>query len=325
MLELLGIETPNIAAGLRWWLATDRVADVLECFDRHAVLRRVRAPDPDARRAHAPSRAPPSTRRRLNDLRGFARRACSRASWRSCVGDIDDYRHDCSARERDRMRHRWPSPSSTPRGDVRGGHRARCRTRRVGVDLARAPSDAAARMAPRRTRGHGELSCRCRAVPWTSTIADMRAVTQARPKRRSRIAAACRARSFGCYPLSRPRSRPGRRPSGPGRLARLSAAEEIAALDHTQRRWWSTIAIGLGGGERPGIAVRRRDRTSSPSGERPSRDHDEHDERGSCSCLLLATVSESLVEVDPQLAIELAAIAESGAIAPSATFTVHPA
>ena len=34
VLEPIGIETPNFAAGLRWWLATDHLADVLACFDR---------------------------------------------------------------------------------------------------------------------------------------------------------------------------------------------------------------------------------------------------------------------------------------------------
>ncbi len=52
-LNLLTIETPNIAAGLEWWMATDRLAAVLECFRRHALLRRVRRSARDPRRADA--------------------------------------------------------------------------------------------------------------------------------------------------------------------------------------------------------------------------------------------------------------------------------
>ena len=41
-------------------------------------------------------------------------------------------------------------------------------------------------------------------------------------------------------------------------------------------------------------------------------------------CMLLASIGESLVEAEPTLAVELAAIAESNVIAPMATFTVFP-
>ena len=102
----------------------------------------------------------------------------------------------------------------------------------------------------------------------------------------------------------------------------VAAAEEVAAIDRTQRRFWSTtvgstVANALAA-RGDGAAVDELVQWRAILGN-----HHEHHEPF-MFVLLLANVAESLVDVEPALAIELAAIAESGAIAPTATFLVFP-
>ncbi len=154
-----------------------------------------------------------------------------------------------------------------------------------------------------------------------STIVDMRAVTQARAEEALRIGRSVPGTIARQYPLlSVATSALAEDRSGPDVSCGLSAAEEIAAIDRTQRRFWSTT---VGSAAANALASQSGASDQLVKWRAILRDHYEHDEPF-MFVLLLASVSESLVEVEPPLAVELAAIAESGVIAPSATFTVFP-
>jgi hypothetical protein len=101
----------------------------------------------------------------------------------------------------------------------------------------------------------------------------------------------------------------------------LDAATEVSKLDRTQRRFWATIAVNSAGNARAGVGEAVGQLTEWRTA---FVDFDQHDERFMFA-MLLATVSDHVVSIDPTAAIDLAAIAESGAIAPAPTFTVQPA
>ena len=102
----------------------------------------------------------------------------------------------------------------------------------------------------------------------------------------------------------------------------LRAADELSALDRTQRRWWGTIAENS--------AVNARANLGDVIGQLADwraalSDMDAPDSPKFMLATLLATISDELVVVDPTVAIELGALAESGAIAPWASFATQPA
>jgi hypothetical protein len=108
--------------------------------------------------------------------------------------------------------------------------------------------------------------------------------------------------------------------SGPEIARGVAAAEEVAAIDRTQRRFWSTT---VGSTVANALAMRGAGADELVQWRAILRNHHEHHEPF-MFVLLLGNVSESLVDVEPAIAVELAAIAESGAIAPTATFTLFP-
>jgi hypothetical protein len=110
--------------------------------------------------------------------------------------------------------------------------------------------------------------------------------------------------------------------SGPEVARGVGAAEEVAAIDRTQRRFWSTT---VGSTVANALAQRGAGAGADELVQWRAilRNHREHHEPF-MFVLLLANVAESLVDLEPALAVELAAIAESGAIAPTATFLVFP-
>ena len=90
----------------------------------------------------------------------------------------------------------------------------------------------------------------------------------------------------------------------------LAAAEECIHLDHTQRKTWSTVSEGQ-------VAKIRIDRGELATGLRLWRDVlrrlDWSGELGQLA-IQIPNLANSIAELDPTLALELAAISESGAI-----------
>jgi hypothetical protein len=109
-------------------------------------------------------------------------------------------------------------------------------------------------------------------------------------------------------------------PLGPDAARGLAAADELMATDRTQRRFWSTT---VGSAAANTLASRGDAVDQVVQWGSILRDHHEHEERF-MFVILLASVSEALVDTEPTLAVDLAAIAECGVIAPTATFTVFP-
>jgi hypothetical protein len=99
-----------------------------------------------------------------------------------------------------------------------------------------------------------------------------------------------------------------------------AAADEAYALDRTQRRWWATIVTNnMAGLSSTPIATLDRlvewREVFASLHERQER------------ILLSSSIASAAIAVaasDSELAADLAAIAESDAIAPAATFTAHP-
>jgi hypothetical protein len=100
----------------------------------------------------------------------------------------------------------------------------------------------------------------------------------------------------------------------------LEAAQEALRLDRTQRGWWAAVASGITTNIRASIGE-----SVEKLAEWRAQLAD-HDERGERFLLtpLLATMGDTLATTLPELAADLAAIAESDAIAPVASFTVQP-
>jgi hypothetical protein len=100
----------------------------------------------------------------------------------------------------------------------------------------------------------------------------------------------------------------------------VQAADEIAKLDRTQRRWWSTTATSAVMQVVDDVNVRERLSTIRAV----LAEYHEHGERFMFSNALVGT-AEMHARTLPLLAIDAAAIAESRAIAPNATFGARPA
>ena len=100
----------------------------------------------------------------------------------------------------------------------------------------------------------------------------------------------------------------------------LEAADELVRIDRTQRQWWASIgrdlatAMRIQGGDLVGGLTQWKE---------VARAHDRDGQRHLLS-VQIAQLAGMLAPTDQSLAIELAAIAEGGAIARVAAFTVHP-
>jgi predicted ATPase/class 3 adenylate cyclase len=100
----------------------------------------------------------------------------------------------------------------------------------------------------------------------------------------------------------------------------IEAAEECARLDHTRRKIWKDTSQVLAAGVRFGPG-------EIAEGLKLQRETLRHlQESGSPAFLAmaLANTADALVATEPAVAVELAAIAESDAIAPFAAFSVYP-
>ncbi|HLM19683.1 MAG TPA: hypothetical protein VK549_17805, partial [Acidimicrobiia bacterium] len=308
VLEMIGVETPNVAAGLRWWLATERVADVLACFDRMPYFDLFALPAVALDELTAVAEAAielPDT----EHLPGFSQ-ACVLVSFLAFMnGHIDDYRRLhalANARGTTIAGAITDSIAAMFDGDtVRSVERAQ-----VGVDLARAHGDEA-----QLAWLLGQLTI-MEAILEHST-GDHTGAAAAHADEALTVADRVPGTIVRLYPLLA--TVEAYKAVDVDRA--LWAAEEMSRIDRTQRRWWATIAINSAANARAGVG----DVIGEIGQWRTAiADFDEHDERFMLA-MLLATVSDSLVAVDARIAIELAAIAESGAIAPAPTFTVQPA
>jgi hypothetical protein len=309
VLELIDIETPNIAAGLRWWTATERSVDVLGCFDRMPFFDSFALPpvalDELATAANAAVESPG-----IEHVAGFSD-ACVFVSFLEFMnGDIDAYRH---------LHARAQAAGTTIAGALIDtisamfdGDLARAVERAgAAVELGRANGDDAQLawllgqltiMETMTERASGDQV----RTPATAHADEALAVAQRVPGTIARLYPLLAVvEAYRTVDLSRS----------------FRAAAQMAEMDRTQRRWWATIAINSAGLIRAGAG----DAAGHLSAWRAAlADFDEHDERFMLT-MFLSTMSAELVAVDADVAMELAAITESGVIAPFSSFALLPA
>ena len=289
---------------------------------RHAVLRRLRHAARSRSTSSRPSRAscrstPPASER----LRGFAE-ACMFACFLAFLrGDIDDYRR---AQSGGRTRS-TASPS---------GVTASCLSMFEGTSSMPsstqvAASELAADAEPQLlawTLAH-RRSWRATAVSpdVSSRRPSQTPIGRRIPRRRSAAArqVACRAPSSGstrCWRWRRAPCWPKTRPD-PTSTRGWPRPRRSLPIDRTQRRFWSTTIgsaaanslAARGGAVGPAGPMASRSSATTTSTRNPSCS-------SSCSPASASRWSTS----SRPLAVDLAAIAESGVIAPTATFTVFP-
>jgi predicted ATPase/class 3 adenylate cyclase len=305
VLEVIGIETPNVAAGFSWWLATDRAAEVLACFDRLPFVDSFALPAitlvelTDVARAALGSEG-------VEELAGFASASEFVQTLAFMNGDIDDYRRIQRSAGGTIAGALADTMVAMFDGDTAGAVQHSTRA----VELVRDTGDDA------RLAWHLAQLAMQENIRAHSTGGD-----HDTPVRLAAEALAIAERLPGTIPRFYPLVSTVEA-NGTVDLPRaLRAAAEVEALDRTQRRWWATIAINS--------AANVRSVTGDPVGQLTEWragfvEFDQRDERFMFA-MLLATVSDQVVSIDVEAAIELAAIAECGAIAPAPTFTVQPA
>jgi predicted ATPase/class 3 adenylate cyclase len=309
VLETLGLETPNIAAGARWLLAGERFAEVLAMFDELPFFDYFALPS--------------MTLDELGDIAedavqhegaaeigGFAS-ACLLASFRLFVlGDIDRYQ-----RLGDLAR-RTVGPGLSPTspicdsviamfaGDLEGAITASAQA----VEIARTGSDPAE-------------------VVWAlshySVMENLREHPTGEYGGSGALAAADEALSLArrqpgsvicLYPLTA--IVVANHVVDPDRAR--DAANETKRLDRTQRRWWTAVTEGSAM-----MLPGERSEDSLPEWRAVLSDAYDRSERFLLATSL-ATMGDTFAVRFPTLAADLGAIAESGAIAPVASFTVQP-
>ncbi len=313
VLDVLGIETPNIAAGLKWWLSTDRIADVLGCFGDTPYFDGFATPTVTLDELTPIARAAVDAAG-SEQLRGFAE-ACMFACFLAfLVGDIDDYR-------------RLTIRAGAVGDSVAEGVTASCLAMFEGdIKLA---SQHAARASELARDADSQL------VVWTlahqavmeSTVehastGDVPPIAASHADEALRIARAAPGTVVLQYPLLAVAtcSLLAADPLGSDAARGLAAADEVMAIDRTQRQFWSTT---VGSAAANSLASRGDAVDQLVQWGSILRDHHEHEELF-MFVILLASISEAMVDPEPTLAVDLAAIAECGVIAPTATFTVFP-
>jgi predicted ATPase/class 3 adenylate cyclase len=309
VLELVAIETPNIATGLRWWTATGRASDVVACFDRMPFLDSFALPTVALDELTAVARIAIESPD-VEHQPGYSE-ACVFVSFLAFMnGDIDDYR---------RLQMLANTRGTTIAGAITdtiaamfdGELVGAVERAQAGVDLARAGGDDA-----QLAWLLAELTI-METILEHSTGGETRTAAIAHAEEALAIAQRVPGTIVRLYPLLAVVE--ANKSLDPDRA--LWAADQMAQLDRTQRRWWATIATNSAANARAAVG----DVIGQIALWRTAvADYDEHNERFMLA-MLLATVSDTLAAIDEQIAIELAAIAESGAIAPAPTFTVQPA
>jgi predicted ATPase len=312
-LDRLAIETPNIAAALEWWMTTDRSAAVLGAFDHMPFFDFFAAPP------LLLDELTPLVRRAMDDdgaerLPGFAPAAmfvCFRAF---ITGDIDDYR---------RMTARVNAGGASVASGIIASTLAM-----FDGDLA-AAVEQATRASERAEHAEPQL------LAWTLahravmesfgeqfTVEGPPPVALAHAEEAVRVAHRVPGTLTRLYPLlavatcSLGPDEDRWATMGRG----LAAADEVVALDRTQRQWWSTTVNSAAAHTRAAMGDAH---DGLPEWLTVLRKHRERDEPF-MFVMLLTYVCEALATEEPELAVDLAAIAESGAITPTATFNSMP-
>jgi predicted ATPase len=299
-LERLEIETPNIAAAGRWLLANERIAELLSFFDTLAYV------DPTVPAAPTLDELGTIAAEALewpdtSALPGY-QNACYAAAMRDYVnGNLAEYRRMVelghSALDEPSVRTLMSRAAAVILdGDVTTAVTLSGRT----VEHARHGDDPI------------ELSF---ALALNATFVSLHNPDSAVATAEEALAVARRTGSAVAliYPLLALAS--AARRTDPARA--LEAAEECTRIDRTRRRSWSTTCKGTAAQ----IRIQRGEIAKGLTAFRDTLQHfDENGERLFVSLQIFA-LAEALVPTHPELAIELAAISESNAIAPFASNT----
>ncbi len=309
-LGTLGLETPNVAAGLRWLLAGPRVAEAQAMFGNLPFFDYFAFPPITLEELGAVAEEV-IERPGAELLDGFAE-ACLLASFRLFVrGDLERYQRVADlARSSAASAFSTTSPVCDSVTAMFAGELERAAsTAERAVEIARAGSDPAP-------------------LIWTlshfSVMASVREHTSNQGGSPGRAAAdeALRLarRQPGSLSLLYPLAAVVNA-YGPVDVARaLDAAGEAARLDRTQRRWWASVAESSAN-QLGAKSVSVIDRL--PGWRAVLAEYHEHGERFMISSNL-ASAGDVFAAGFPELAADAGAIAESDVIAPIASFAVQP-
>jgi predicted ATPase/class 3 adenylate cyclase/DNA-binding SARP family transcriptional activator len=293
-LDRLGLETTNIAAGLRWLMHADHAAEVLAFFADCGWIELALVPfvllDELGRVADEALQ-----RSEVSDTRGYFAALFYVANRAFQIGDWERYQDVVSiGTEAD--------PTSPWLFDMRLGEAAMRGDFATATSMGRTAVEQARRADNRRW-----LSFMLSVVALIESGVDQRqAVNDA--EEAVAIARRSPATSALIYPLSILAVVLAAQQLDPE--GAVAAAEECIYLDRTQRKSWSTLSEGQ-------VAKIRVDRGELETGLRLWRDvlrrFDWAGELGQLT-IQLAALANSIAGLDPTLALELAIISESGAI-----------
>jgi predicted ATPase/class 3 adenylate cyclase len=318
-LAALEVETPNIAAGIRWWLATDHLDEIFACFATLPFFDCF-CLSPYVLEELGGAVRPAIDHHEARTFPGCSY-VCLLAGYRAYVAaDLDDYRRIVEIAQHARDVDESPALGVTSATiDMFAGDIGKAvRDCNLAVEAARRSGDPAALAW---TLAH--LSMHVDLHEMGQAEADVRENERGRAQAPSALAAealavACQVEgTIGrLYPLTAVVT--NHRYHNPERMS--EPLHELVELDHTPRRWWATIAMSVAAqaGSSAGSLESIRDFRALIAG------HHEREERF-LLVLVTAGFADSAVDIDGGIALELGAICESDAIAPYAAFGVQPA
>jgi predicted ATPase/class 3 adenylate cyclase/DNA-binding SARP family transcriptional activator len=303
-LEQLRVDTPNLAAGLRWLIASDRVADVLGYFDDAGAFDTGMTPfvlqDELGRVADEALRQPGTS-----GMRGYVAAQLYSGMRGFMLGDWERQRHAVAAAEAvdpaSPMIAGMAMGAAALQGDLAGG----MAIGRAGVERARGEDNPRGLAFLLSLLAFGEM-----ALDPDQALAHVEEAVE--------IARACRATSALVYPLCQLSVVLADRGTDADRDRALAAAEECIRLDRSHRKVWSTLSEFA-------AAKLRVDRGEFVEGLRLWSDVLHRlDWAGEVAyfTMQLPALAEATADTDPTVAVDLAAIAGSGVIAPFPMFEV---
>jgi predicted ATPase len=301
-LEQLRVDTPNLAAGLRWLIASDRVVDVLGFYDDVGFFDTGMTPfvvqDELGRVADEAVREPGA-----EHMRGYVAAQLHSGMRGFMLGDWERQRRAVSAAKA-------VDPDSVLIAGMALGATALSGDLEGAVAIGLAGIERA-----RREWNPRNLSFLLSLVAFVEMPIDP-AQALAHAEEAVDIARACPATSALVYPLCQLAVVLVDQPTDPDRA--LAAAEECIRLDRSHRKVWSTLSQFA-------AARRRVDRGDLVEGLRlwlaVLHRFDWSGEVGYLT-MQLPPLAEVITDRDPALALEIAAIAGSGAIAPYPMFDI---
>ena len=308
-LETLGLETPNIAAGARWLLAEQRAAEVMAMFAALPFLDWFVLPaiTLDELGAIAEETV---TQDGATALDGFGTASMLASFLLYWQGDMERYQ-----RLGDLARSA-PDPTASPSSPIydsviammAGDTEQGAATAARAAEIARAKADPALLAW---TLAHYTIM---QSTLDYATSDDARSLASSAAEEALALARRQPGTTVCLYPLSAIVQ--VHHLVDPERS--LEAVREIKRIDHSQRKWWLTIARNAA------ITLPNANAAESLTEWRAVL-VDSHE--WSARFLLASSVSamgEAYATTLPEFAADAAAIAESGAIAPAASFTVQP-